>query len=120
MSKPGTVRAIYSKVVKVRPSGPAAVKVKIGMWEDLACVIGLADCLSGVVYHRCPEPVEIGGILPVPTVCMSNSLNPHQWIMHMRILRRAKISEVRKMARLWGGPTPLVKREGLWYEVHCD
>ena len=37
MSKPRTVRAVYRKVIKTRPSIPAGVGIMVGIFEDLAC-----------------------------------------------------------------------------------
>ena len=78
------------------------------------------DRNTGVVFHWFSKLQKIGSVAQVPTMCAGVSDGDHRWIVYMRILRRAKISEVRKMAKRWGGPTPLVIREGLWYEVHCD
>jgi len=78
------------------------------------------DRSTGIVFHWFQEPQKIGAIAIVPTTCQSTPDAFHEWHVHMRILRRAKISEVRKMAKRWGGPAPLVIREGLWYCVMTD
>ncbi len=77
------------------------------------------DRSTGVVFHWFSEKQQVGSVAKIPTRCRDNT-SEHVWEVHMRILRRAKISEVRKMARKWGGATPLVLREGLWYAVFCD
>ena len=78
------------------------------------------DRSTWVVFHWFECPQKIGSVAKVSTLCSSNGQPQHQWDVHMRILRQADISEVREMAKQWGGPTPLKIREGLWYQVLTD
>jgi hypothetical protein len=119
-----TVESIHEAAMQYRVKVPAIIQ------RTNAAVVGtqlddlnicVEDRTTGVVFHWFDREQQIGSVAKVPTMCSSGPGRPHhKWTVHMRILRRAKISEVRKMARKWGGTTPLVLREGLWYQILTD
>ncbi len=107
-----------------RQKVPALAERFNGVLSLASVTDGIVDCVedrfSGTIYYRCVAPQEIPTIIQRGWICATNDSAHHQWIMHMLIVRRASISEVRALARqnVMGSAPPII--DGYWYQVQVD
>lgn len=88
----------------------------LGGWLK-GVLICVEDRSTGVVFRRFDKKQIPGEIIKTNWECVVNGQPNHTWPSTVRILRRARITKVRAMARHGVGIKPDL---GFWYEVHTD
>ncbi len=99
------------------------VQQKIDEWGSLVVhsipTIDVNDRVTGKIYWLFASKKSLGDVIEVDYQCQTQCGSVHVWRMYLKVIRKATLAEVRKMAKQRRRGEITVTR-GHWYEVYTD